>query len=85
MSTHNICFHREIRKLITRYLLLSRPMEPEPNHNAKNSVKYSYQCKKHLHQMQHQAPNNQEYPTNPPYLDKIIFSLNGQCKLRLLL
>ena len=26
MSTHNICFHGEIRKLFTRYPLLSRPM-----------------------------------------------------------
>ena len=26
MSTHNICFHREIRKIFTWYPLLSRPM-----------------------------------------------------------
>ena len=26
MSTHNICFHGEIRKIITGYPLLSRPM-----------------------------------------------------------
>ena len=26
MSTHNICFHGEIRKILTRYPLLSRPM-----------------------------------------------------------
>ena len=27
MSTHNICFRGEIRKIFTRYPLLSRPME----------------------------------------------------------
>ena len=26
MSTHNICFRGEIRKILTRYPLLSRPM-----------------------------------------------------------
>ena len=26
MSTHNICFHGELRKIFTRYPLLSRPM-----------------------------------------------------------
>ena len=26
MSTHNIGFHREIRKIVTRYPLLSRPV-----------------------------------------------------------
>ena len=26
MSTHNICFHGDIRKIITWYPLLSRPM-----------------------------------------------------------
>ena len=30
MSTHNICFHREIRKIFTGYPLLSRPMTPLP-------------------------------------------------------
>ena len=28
MSTHNICFCGEIRKIITIYPLLSRPMHP---------------------------------------------------------
>ena len=29
MSTHNICFRGEIRKIFTRYPLLSRPMTPD--------------------------------------------------------
>ena len=29
MSTHNICFHGEIRKIFTGYPLLSRPMYME--------------------------------------------------------
>ena len=27
MSTHNICFHAEIRKIFTGYLPLSRPIK----------------------------------------------------------
>ena len=32
MSTHNICFHGEIRKIFTGYLPLSRPVQGLMSH-----------------------------------------------------
>ena len=48
MSTHNICFCRKLRKLFTRYPLLSRPMLAIQilflYHISNGSNKASYLC-----------------------------------------
>ena len=36
MSTHNICFHGEIRKIFTGYPPLTKPMNYSPKHAAPN-------------------------------------------------
>ena len=39
MSTHNICFRGEIRKIFTGYLLLSRPMNIYRKYAQKQQTK----------------------------------------------
>ena len=38
MSTHNICFYGEIRKIFTSYPLLSRPLQCRPRSDIANCV-----------------------------------------------
>ena len=47
MSTYNICFRGEIRKILTRYPLLSRPMENSTG-ELRNLTGYSYLIKKYI-------------------------------------
>ena len=47
MSTHNICFRGEIRKMLTRYPLLSRPMSEVPGSGSRlhSAVDSASDCK----------------------------------------